>query len=149
MSGNYITFEDLKLRLTPAQRKAAELIVANDFAPKDEKKTLEEIADEVRVDRRTLYDWRQNPDFTRYAAAITDNELDRGHSFVTGRLMWLIENGASNNGVPPIKAIELYYKLTGRLVDRSVVMTNEDSRNPKITQEEINNELDKLDKLIQ
>lgn len=148
LSDTYITFEDLKLRLTPAQRKAAELIVANDFAPKGEKKNLDEIAEEVGVDRRTLYNWRQNPDFTRYMSAISDGELANYRSLADSQLIKLIK-GTSNNGLPAIKALELFYKLEGRLVDKSVVMTNEDSRNPRLTQEEINNELDKLDKLSQ
>ncbi|ONK24353.1 hypothetical protein BLX87_05420, partial [Bacillus sp. VT-16-64] len=87
MSENYITFEELKQRLTPGQRLAAELIVANDFAPKGEKKTLDQIAEEVGITDRQLYNWRQNPDFTRYMAAISDNKLDNYRSLADSQLI--------------------------------------------------------------
>src|SRR5699024_10985780 len=112
----------LKLRLTPAQRKAAELIVANDFAPKGEKRTLDEIAEEVGVDRRTIYNWRQSADFRRYMAAISDGELANYRSLADSQLIKLIK-GTSNNGLPAIRGLELFYKLEGRLVERSVVQT--------------------------
>lgn len=143
-----VTFEELKTRLTPAQRKAAELIVNNDFAGKADKKTLEEIAEEVGISQRYLYTWRQDPDFTRYMSAISDGELANYRSLADSQLIKLIK-GTSNNGLPAIKALELFYKLEGRLVDRSVVMSNEISRKPSMSQEDISKELDKLDKLIQ
>src|SRR5699024_352930 len=115
-----LTYEDLKLRLTPAQRKAAELIVKNDFAPKGERKTLGEIAEEVGVVQKTLYNWRQNPDFTRYVAAISDSELSNYRSLADSQLIKLIA-GTSNNGLPAIRALELFYKLEGRLEDKRTV----------------------------
>src|SRR5699024_12024327 len=97
-----MTYEDLKLLLTAEQRNAAELIVANDFAPKGEKRKLDEIAFEVGVDRRTLYNWRQNADFTRFMSAISDNKLDNHRSLADSQLIKLIA-GTSNNGVASIK----------------------------------------------
>ncbi|WP_243290349.1 phBC6A51 family helix-turn-helix protein [Bacillus sp. FJAT-47783] len=49
---------------------------ANEFAPKDEKKTYEEIAEEVGIAIRALYNWCQSPDFTRYRSVISDNKPD-------------------------------------------------------------------------
>src|SRR5690625_7794813 len=120
MGDYHLTFEDLKLRLTPAQRRAAHLIVENDFAAKSERKTLKEIAEELRIDERTLYNWRQNPDFTRYIAALSDGELATFRSLADSQLIKLIK-GTSNNGLPAIRALELFYRLEGRLVERAVV----------------------------
>lgn len=141
-----ITFEDLKLRLKPGQRKAAQLMVNNDFAPKGEKKTLEEIAAEVGITDRQLYNWRQNPDFTRYMAAISDGELANYRSLADSQLIKLIA-GTSNNGLPAIKALELFYKLEGRLVDRSVVMSDDSNNNPTMTRAEASAELLKFRKV--
>lgn len=142
-----VTFEELKLLLTPAQRKAAELIVANDFAPKGEKKNLDDIAEEVGVDRRTLYNWRQNSDFTRYMSAISDNKLDNHRSLADSQLIKLIE-GTSNNGIASIKALELFYKLSGRLEDKRTVTINEENRKPTMTREEVSKGLADLEKYV-
>lgn len=141
-----ITFEELKTKLTSEQRKAAELITANDFSGKKDKKTFEEIAEEVGISSRQLYTWRQNPNFTQYMSAISDRELENYRSLADSQLIKLIQ-GTSNNGLPSIKALELFYKLEGRLVDKSVVMTSNDS-NSKMSQEDISKELDKLDKIF-
>ena len=143
-----VTFEELKLLLTPAQRKAAELIVANDFAPKGEKKNLDDIAEEVGVDRRTLYNWRQNSDFTRYMGAISDGELANFRSLADSQLIRLIAGEFTNNGTPAIKALELFYKLEGRLVDRSVVMQDDKDNQPRISRAKLSEELQKLDKYV-
>lgn len=148
LSENVITFEELKIRLTPAQRKAAELIVANDFAPKGEKMTLDKIAEEVGISQRSLYDWRQNPDFTRYMSAISDGELSNFRSLADSQLIRLIAGEFTNNGTPAIKALELFYKLEGRLVDRSVVMQDDKDNKPQISREKLSEELQKLNKYV-
>ena len=142
-----ITYEDLKLLLTAEQRHAAELIVANDFAPKGEKRKLDEIAFEVGVDRRTLYNWRQNADFTRYMAAISDNKLDNHRSLADSQLIKLIA-GTSNNGVASIKALELFYKLNGRLEDKRTVTINDEERKPTMTREEVSKGLADLERFV-
>ena len=142
-----MTYEDLKLLLTPEQRKAAELIVANDFAPKGEKRKLDEIAFEVGVDRRTLYNWRQNADFTRFMSAISDNKLDNHRSLADSQLIKLIA-GTSNNGVASIKALELFYKLNGRLEDKRTVTINDEERKPTMTRAEVSKGLADLERFV-
>jgi len=142
-----ITYEDLKLLLSAEQRHAAELIVANDFAPKGEKKNLDEIAAEIGIDRRTLYNWRQNADFTRYMAAISDNKLDNHRSLADSQLIKLIA-GTSNNGVASIKALELFYKLNGRLEDKRTVTINDEERKPTMTREEVSKGLADLERFV-
>ena len=45
--------------LTAKQRKAVELLINSNM-------TYQEIADEVGVNRKTLYDWRHEPQFTQF-----------------------------------------------------------------------------------
>jgi|SRR5690606_4706914 len=148
MSENYLPFEELKQRLKPKQRLAAELIAENDFIPKGEKKkSLEEIGKEVGVDPRTLYNWRQNPDFTRYLALICDNKLDNYRSLADSQLIKLIRGEFTNNGTPSIKALDLYYKLSGRMQDRQTLVF-EDNRQPTYTRDEISRGLEELNKYV-
>jgi len=139
-----MSMDDLKDALTTQQVMAAHLLVANEFAGK-EKKTQDELAEEIGVSRQTLHKWRHdNADFVRYQSALTDVKLDSYRSLVDARLMSLIERGPSNNGIPSIKAIELYYKLSGRLVERKEITTNSPSEKPRMSQEEIAKGLDEL-----
>lgn len=139
-----MSMDDLKDALTTQQVMAAHLLVANEFAGK-EKKTQDELAEEIGVSRQTLHKWRHdNADFVRYQSALTDVKLDSYRSLVDARLMSLIERGPSNNGIPSIKAIELYYKLSGRLVERKEITTNSQTDKPRMTQEEIAKGLEEL-----
>lgn len=146
MSENYVSFDELKQRLKPGQRLAAELIVQNDFAPKGEKMTLDQIAEQVGVTDRQLYNWRQDADFTRYMAAISDNKLDNYRSLADSQLIKLIQ-GTSNNGVASIKALELFYKLNGRMQDRQTLVF-EDNRQPTYSRDEISRGLQELNKYV-
>lgn len=148
MSENYITFEELKTRLKPAQRLAAELLVTNEFAKKGEKKTFEQIAKEVGITDRQLYNWRQDPDFLRYYSAISDTKLDNFRALADSQLVKLIEGAFTNNGTPSIKALELYYKLSGRLQERKHVTFENESRKPTMTRDEISEQLKELDKYV-
>lgn len=142
-----VTYEDLKIRLTPVQRKAAELIVSNDFSPRGSKMNLDEIAKEVGISERQLYTWRQNSDFTLYMAAISDNKLDNHRSLADSQLIKLIE-GTSNNGLASIKALELFYKLNGRLEDKRTVTINEEERKSPMTRAEVSKGLADLEKYV-
>lgn len=136
-----ISFEDLKLLLTPRQRKAAEMLVANDFAGKD-RKTLEELSEEIGITRKQLYTWRQNPDFTRYVAAISDNKLEQYRSIADSQLLKLVK-GTSNNGLPAIRGLELYYKLLGRMQEAPLVSIDNSDNRATMTRDEARKELDK------
>lgn len=123
---NKPTLHALKAKLTPAQLRACELILEKEYAPKGEKATYAEIAEQIGIDTSTLYHWRQNPDFVQYLAAVSDTKLDSARASADAQLMRLV-NGTSNNGNASIKALELYYKLIGKLVDkREVVSTQQE-----------------------
>lgn len=121
-----MNLKEMEKRLSPEQIKAANLLIENDFAPKDEKKTHEEIAEEVGVSRRTLYNWRNDVDVVRYMDAQSDMALASSRSKAASQLMRLINGDAQQNGLPSIKALELYYKLSGKLVERSEVINGEE-----------------------
>jgi Helix-turn-helix of insertion element transposase len=140
------TFDDLKQGLTDQQLKAAQLIVNNEFAGK-EKRKYEEIAEEVGISRVQLWNWRKkDPRFIEYMSALSDVTLDGYRAVADAQLMKLIE-GTSNNGLASIKALELYYKLSGRLVNRQEVITTPDQ--PKrLSKEEIAEDLQRLNELM-
>ncbi|USK84778.1 phBC6A51 family helix-turn-helix protein [Peribacillus asahii] len=144
---NEITLSELKGRLSAEQLQAAELLVSNDYAGKA-KKSYEDIADELGMSVRTLYNWRQEPDFIRYCAWISETKLDAFRATADAQLIKLIE-GVSNNGLASIKALELFYKLNGRLIDRrEVVQTEESSRTKRISDDELQRGLDELNDML-
>lgn len=118
-----LTLEQLKAKLTPNQLRAAELIIEKEYAPKGEKKTYAEIASELGIDTSTLYLWRQNADFVKYLATVSDTKLDSARAAADAQLMRLV-NGTSNNGNASIKALELYYKLIGKLTEKREIVNS-------------------------
>jgi transcriptional regulator with XRE-family HTH domain len=145
------TLKELQENLTPQQQMAAHLLIANEFAGK-EKRSQEDLAEEIGISRQSLHNWKtENIDFIRYTAALTDMKLDSYRSLVDARLMTLIEKGPSNNGIPSIKAIELYYKLSGRLVERKEVtqFTELQTDRPRrLSDEEVAQGLEELNDLL-
>jgi transcriptional regulator with XRE-family HTH domain len=142
------TLDELRDRLTPQQQMAANMYVANEFAGK-EKKTQDELAEEIGMTRQGLHKWRtENLDFIRYQSALTEFKLESYRTLVDAKLISLIEKGPSNNGIPSIKAIELFYKLNGRLVDRSEVVTVASEATPRLTREEVTKGLDELNDML-
>lgn len=124
---NKPTLEALKAKLTPAQLRACELLLEKEYAPKGEKATYEQIAEQIGIDTSTLYHWRQKSEFVQYLAAVSDTKLDSARAAADAQLMNLVK-GTSNNGNASIKALELYYKLIGKLVDkREVVSTQQEA----------------------
>jgi transposase-like protein len=134
------TANELKKRLTDQQAKAAYLLVINDF----EKgvKTQEEIAEEVGVHRKTLYQWRtQNPDFIAYQNALSDHHLESYRSKADAKLMELVDRGY-------VKALDLYYVLLGRKVTKSEATEVRKEIGPRLSDAEITRELEKLQQSI-
>lgn len=123
-----LTMQQLTGRLTPAKQKAAELILEREYAPKGEKITYADIAEEVGITERTLYEWRKDPYFIQYLAVISDKKLDNYRGLADAQLIRLIK-GTSNNGIASIKALELYYKLAGKLVERRELVNTETTGN--------------------
>jgi hypothetical protein len=103
-------------KLKPEQKRAAQMIVANDFLPKKKgvkRQTFIEIAEELGVHRDTLYGWRSLPDFQRYVNDMIDLSINDAQSLAVARLIELA-NG-DQTGTPSIKAIELILQMNGKL----------------------------------
>lgn len=125
------TEKELKAHLTAAEQHAILLIVENDFKTK-EKRTLAEIAKELGISERALYEWRQKPEFKELLGLTSDSFLMDKRNLVNAQLLKAIM-GTSNNGIPSMKALELYYKLAGSLEDKLTI--KQEAQTTKATQE--------------
>lgn len=102
-------------RFFPLQREAAIEMVEYEFAPKSERKTLQQIADDVGISRRQLHNWNtKDQNFIAYKNAISGDFLDSHLAFVYRKLLDGIEQGS-------MKGIETYMKRIGDLDSRSEV----------------------------
>lgn len=133
---------ELESKLTPQQQKAAFLLVENDLRDTGDKRTQEEIAEEVGVTYKTLWTWRkQNRNFIDYKNEIADDFLAEYRSGVYGQLLKLI-----NGSQPSVKAIDLYLKRFGLLTEKQVI-SNEDSTGSR-SNADLAKELEELDDLL-
>ncbi|MFC5650906.1 phBC6A51 family helix-turn-helix protein [Paenibacillus solisilvae] len=141
----------LEAQLTPQQRKAASLIVDNEWGEvlneDGKKKTGQELADEIGIARSTLYEWKSQEAFNDYVNYLTDLNLEAMRTEANIALMKLIRGG--NNGVPSVKALDLYYRRHGLLTNVSVI---EDRREPdeskRKTDDEVRDDIAALDALV-
>jgi transcriptional regulator with XRE-family HTH domain len=134
--------KELEARLTPQQIKAAFLLVENDLRDNGDKRTQEDIAEEVGVTYKTVWSWRKsNRNFIDYKNEIADDFLAEYRSGVYGQLMRLI-----NGSQPSVKAIDLYLKRFGLLTEKQVTVT-EDNGGSR-SNEDLAKELDELDDLL-
>lgn len=131
---------ELESKLDPRQRKAAYLLVENDFA--EERRTQEEIAAEIGVHYKTLWEWRKkNKNFIEYKNAIADDFLSESRSGVYAQLMKLIYGPQ-----PSVKAIDLFMRRFGMLTERQIVQNDNGGENR--TNEDLAKELEDLDELL-
>ncbi|MEK5426956.1 phBC6A51 family helix-turn-helix protein [Cytobacillus sp. FSL R7-0680] len=142
-----ITLNEIKAHLTPEQMKVAQGIVENEFLGK-KKLSYEDLAESLGISTRTLYNWRRDRYFTLYQSYLADHELDNFMPTAVAKLKESIE-GRSSNGIPSMKALELYLKLTGRLVDKKeIVKSEEHTSRVRVTREDISKDLANLDKML-
>jgi hypothetical protein len=132
----------MEAKLTPKQRHAALLLVEREFTEDSERKTLDEIAEEVGISVRGLYKWRtQNKTFIDYVNCIADEFLESKRAVVYRQMMKLIEGQH-----PSVKAIDLYFKRHGLLTEKQIVETRDG--NDGSSPEEIEKEIAELDELL-
>ncbi|MDA1610690.1 phBC6A51 family helix-turn-helix protein [Bacillus cereus] len=136
---------DLRQEITEEQAQAAVKLVENSFSGRD-RKTLEEIAEELGVSRTTLWTWGNDVNFIRYKEALADQLLRDNIDLANGQLLALIRGDFTANKTPSIKALELFYKLSGKLVDKKEIITSVDK--PKVSQSEVEQTLAELGKGI-
>lgn len=141
----------LEAQLTVQQRKAAQLLVANEWgellSEDGRKKSMQEVAEEIGIARSTLYEWKAQEHFIDYVNYLTDINLRGMQSEVNVALMKAIRGG--NNGLPSVKAIDLYMRRWALLSDRTIVEDRrEDNASNRKTDEEIRRDIAELNELV-
>lgn len=142
--GEVKTLRELTDGLDERQKDAAEKLVDNEFARSlgESKVTEAQIAEEIGVSRQTLSRWKKLPKFIEYMAYHSKLNTDSMRPTADAMLLKLIR-GTSNNGLGSIKALELYYKISGVLVERRE-QTYVDGNKPQLSQEQIDKTIDDL-----
>lgn len=133
-----MNLRDLRQEITEEQAYAAVKLVENSFAGRG-RKTLEEIAEELSISRTTLWTWSNDVNFNRYKEALADQLLRGSMDLANGKLLALINGEYTNTGTPSVKALDLYYRLCGKLVNKTEVTTI--AEKPKVSQSDIEREL--------
>lgn len=141
-NNNAPTLQDLALALTDTERQLADELLAREYAPKGEQLTYEEIAEKYEMSVRSLYNVRNKPAFLAYFRALSETRLATYHAKADAMLIKLIEGG--NNGIGSIKALDLFYKLTNRLNSDSVVRIEENRTTPRLSDDQVAEELKQL-----
>lgn len=132
----------LEARLEGRQIRAALLCVEREFAPEEERKSFDEIAEEIGVSRMTMYRWRTgNRAFIDYVNHIADDFLASERALVYRQLMKTITGPQ-----PSVKGIDLYFKRHG-LITQQVAVESKDATSTR-SNEEITQELEELDELL-
>jgi AcrR family transcriptional regulator len=96
-------------KLTGSQRHAAELFATIDV----HKKTNAEIAEECGVSERTVYRWKQDPEFIAFQNAIAEHYMEDVISEAYARLKTLLRDGKSEK--TQLEALKLILQNRGKL----------------------------------
>jgi hypothetical protein len=132
----------LEAKLDARKRKAAYLLVENELRETGEKRTQEDIAEEIGVTYKCLWEWKTKDQvFIEYKNALADDFLSEKRAYVYGQLMKLI--GGSQ---PSVKALDLYLRRFGLLTEKQVI-TTEDNGGSR-TNDDLASELAELDDLL-
>lgn len=113
--------KQLEAQLSFEKRKAAQACALNEIMPEGgEKKTQEQLAEELGMSRMGLYRWRtQDHAFIEYMNLLADDMLSSHRSEVYGQLMRLIKGQQ-----PSVKAIDLFMKRFGLLTEKQIITDN-------------------------
>ncbi|PFQ72446.1 hypothetical protein COK15_28320 [Bacillus cereus] len=112
--------KELESRLNLKQREAALLLVENEMNIEGDRKTQEELANELGITRMCLYKWRtQNKSFIDYKNMIADEFFSEKRDFVYRQLLRTISGSQ-----PSIKGIDLFMRRHGLLTDKKVIEDN-------------------------
>lgn len=135
--------DQLAEQLTVKQQQAVYALLDNEMKPFKERKTQEELADELEVNRMTLYRWRkQNQAFIEFKKEAAKDYLGDAVGLFAQSL---ISSMKGTNGAPSQKALDLYAKMMGFISnDHKIEVTQGGAR----TDEELAKELDELDSLL-
>ena len=103
-----------KSGLSASQKKCAELIVMKDI----NKMNMNDIAEEIGVNRSTIFRWKQNKEFNDYMNSLAD-EFQR--SFLADAFGELRKIMAYGKPHEKLKAIEIVLKNQGKLKENTEV----------------------------
>jgi transcriptional regulator with XRE-family HTH domain len=132
----------LEAKLDARKRLGAYLLVENELRETGEKRTQEDIAEEVGVSYKTLWEWKTKDSvFIEYKNALADDFLSEKRAYVYGQLMKLI--GGSQ---PSVKALDLYLRRFGLLTEKQITVTEDGSASR--SNEDLAKELEELDDLL-
>ncbi|KAB2950796.1 hypothetical protein F9B85_13930 [Heliorestis acidaminivorans] len=107
------------------------------------KKTMQQIANEVGIDIRTIYRWKQDPDFIEYQNDIAEKVMTSFLAETYNILRNIVRGSDSERN--KLRAIELVLKNQGRMTDvQKVEAKIEDDR----SNEAIDAEIERLKKLL-
>jgi hypothetical protein len=122
------TYDESKFKA--GQREAALAMVEYEFSPKGNRKTKQDIADEIGISRKTLHNWNtQDQNFINYKNAIASDFMDSSLAFVYKKLLDSIERGS-------VRGMELYMKRIGDLADQNeITIRDERSEDGKTFEE--------------
>lgn len=98
----------------PEQVQAARLLALKETG---EKRTIKDIAEEVGVDQRSIYRWKEDPEFCEMVNDIADRYMDGFLSEAYAHLRKQVRNGS-------VKAMELYLKRMGKLIEKREVSSD-------------------------
>lgn len=123
--------------LTPVQMRAAQILSSNGL--EGDAKTMQQIADELEIAPRTLFNWRQDRDFIDYKNELAEKLMDEFLDEAYRELKRIAIKGRQEG--TRVKALELALKNRGKLTDvQKVEQTVKDER----SNDEIEESLAKL-----
>lgn len=132
----------LESKLDGRQINAARLCVEREFAAEEDRRTFDDIAEEIGVSRKCLYEWRtQKRGFIDYVNLLADGFLESDRAFVYRQLMKTISGPQ-----PSVKGIDLYFKRHG-LITQNIAVETKDSGSAR-SNDELTQELTELDDLL-
>jgi hypothetical protein len=132
----------LEAKLDARKQKAAYLLVENELMEAGEKRTQEEIAEEIGVTSKTIWSWKTtDPVFIEYKNAIADDFLSEKRAFVYAQLLKTISGPQ-----PSIKGIDVFMRRFGLLTEKQVMVTEDNSGSR--SNDDLAKELEELDDLL-
>ncbi|ODV56211.1 phBC6A51 family helix-turn-helix protein [Lysinibacillus fusiformis] len=105
------TLRDIMKELSAEQVKAAQLLFENDTLPPKQRRTYEQIADELGIEVRTLYNWRKQDAMLDYKVAMTDTYTKEHRARIMSAVIRESELGNAS-------MTKLFMQNQGMLIDR-------------------------------
>lgn len=109
-----------KNKLTLSQRRCAELFATQDV----HNMTVAQIANEIGVSPRTVFRWKNDPDFIAYQNQVAERAMDDFLNEAYLKLRQLLREGKSEK--TQLEAIKLVLQTRGKLKDRQEITVKQD-----------------------